>query len=91
MYNAAAANAAMKRKINKNTQKYIRKIKRAIWWTSHNGLITISYFIKEKDIIDQYTIMAYFGNLGYYIAYDNTIDGLNYFLIKWNQKRKDNE
>jgi len=91
MYDATAAIAAMNRKVNKNTQKYIKKIKRAIWWTSHNGLITTAYFIKKKDIIDKYTIMAYFSDLGYDIAYDNTIDGLNYFLIKWNQKKGDNE
>lgn len=91
MYNATAANAAMKRKIKKNTQKYIREIKRAIWWTSHNGFDNTSYFIEEKDIIDQGVIMTYFEELGYHIEFDYTLSGLHYFLIKWNQKKGNNE
>ena len=88
MYDATSANAAMKRKIKKNTQKYIRKIKHAIWWTSHNGFDNTSYCIKEKDIIDQGVIMTYFEELGYHIEFDYTLKGLNYFLIHWKLEKK---
>lgn len=91
MYNATAANAAMKRKIKKNTQKYIRKIKRTIWWDSHKGFEALYYYIKKQHIIDQGVIMAYFEKLGYHIEFDYTLSGINYFLIKWNQKKGDNE